>query len=63
MFALIVGVASARTAVTQKPWMASSFHVLVAWIPAIPAGMTLSMSFSTANANIADIKTIIGMGE
>jgi hypothetical protein len=34
-------VISAGIAVIQMPWMASAEHILVAWIPAIPAGKTL----------------------
>ncbi|MDO8843298.1 hypothetical protein [Methylicorpusculum sp.] len=40
MLALIVGVAPARIAGVQKPWMALDFHFLVTWFPAIHAGMT-----------------------
>ncbi|MBS3952799.1 MAG: hypothetical protein KGZ88_07610 [Methylomicrobium sp.] len=45
MFALIVGVAPAGIAGVQKPWMALGFHILVTWIPAIHAGMTVLIYF------------------
>ncbi|MDP2179661.1 hypothetical protein [Methylicorpusculum sp.] len=45
MFALIVGVAPAGIAGVQKPWMAMDFHILVTWIPAIHAGMTVLIYF------------------
>jgi hypothetical protein len=59
MFALVVDVAPARIAGVQKPGMARAFHILVSWIPAIPAGMTASI-FSTTNAYIAF--SLIGIG-
>jgi hypothetical protein len=34
-------VISAGIAEIQMPWMASAEHILVVWIPAIPAGKTL----------------------
>jgi alpha-beta hydrolase superfamily lysophospholipase len=43
--ALVVDVAPAGIAGVQKPGMAKAFHILVSWIPAIPAEMTASIFF------------------